>query len=72
MMLVDASARRRRARAPGLAVYVYTVDEPAEMERLLGLGVDGLFTNFPDRLRAAALARIVPQGMSLEFAARFS
>jgi glycerophosphoryl diester phosphodiesterase len=35
-----------------LAVYPYTVDEPAEMRRLLELGVDGLFTNYPDRLRA--------------------
>jgi glycerophosphoryl diester phosphodiesterase len=45
------------AHAAGLAVYVFTVDAPDEMERLLGLGVDGLFTNFPDRMRALVGAR---------------
>jgi glycerophosphoryl diester phosphodiesterase len=34
-----------------LAVYPYTVDEIDSMERLLDLGVDGLFTNRPNRLR---------------------
>jgi glycerophosphoryl diester phosphodiesterase len=40
------------AHAAGLAVYPYTVDRAEDMRRLLDLGVDGMFTNFPDRLRA--------------------
>ncbi|MCP5057614.1 MAG: glycerophosphodiester phosphodiesterase [bacterium] len=36
----------------GLAVYVFTVDGPERMEELIGWGVDGLFTNHPDRMRA--------------------
>lgn len=34
----------------GLLVHPYTVDEEADMGRLVGLGVDGIFTNYPDRL----------------------
>ncbi|MGQ0814574.1 MAG: glycerophosphodiester phosphodiesterase [Gemmatimonadota bacterium] len=37
----------------GLAVHPYTVNEPDEMKRLIALGVDGMFTDFPDRLREA-------------------
>ncbi len=38
------------ARAMGVRLLVYTVNEPAEMERLAALGVDGIFTDFPDRM----------------------
>ena len=47
---VDAAAIER-AHAEGLAVHVYTVDEPEEMRALLTDGVDGLFTNWPSRMR---------------------
>lgn len=33
-----------------LAVHPYTVNTTEEMEALVALGVDGMFTNFPDRL----------------------
>ena len=39
------------AHAEGLAVYVFTVDPEDQMRRMLELGVDGLFTNHPARLR---------------------
>jgi glycerophosphoryl diester phosphodiesterase len=41
----------RAAHGEGLAVHVFTVDPEAAMRRMFDLGVDGLFTNFPGRLR---------------------
>ncbi|MDP3857184.1 MAG: glycerophosphodiester phosphodiesterase family protein [Stagnimonas sp.] len=38
------------AKARGLEVYVYTVNDPAEYRRLAALGIDGVFTDYPDRL----------------------
>jgi glycerophosphoryl diester phosphodiesterase len=39
------------ARALGLAVVPWTVNAPADIERMLDLGVDGLITDYPDRAR---------------------
>jgi glycerophosphoryl diester phosphodiesterase len=33
-----------------MSVYAWTVDEPAEMRRLIAYGVDGIMTNWPERL----------------------
>ncbi|WP_323976127.1 glycerophosphodiester phosphodiesterase [Aeromonas hydrophila] len=45
----------------GLKVLVYTVDEPADQAMLAAIGVDGIFTNRPDRfLPPAKNGLIVP------------
>jgi glycerophosphoryl diester phosphodiesterase len=41
----------RRIHAAGRKVFPYTEDDPLGMARLLDLGVDGIFTNHPARLR---------------------
>nr|WP_295712628.1 glycerophosphodiester phosphodiesterase [uncultured Halomonas sp.] len=40
----------RLANENGLPVHVYTINETDEMKRLMDMGVNGLFTNYPDRL----------------------
>ncbi len=42
-----ADAHRR-----GYRVFVYTVNEPADLERMRRFGVDGVFTDFPERVAA--------------------
>ena len=50
--LVDR-ALVERAHELGLQVHVWTIDDPAEMRRLVEIGVDGLMTDEPAVLRAA-------------------
>ena len=48
---LDAAALAQ-ARAAGLAVVPWTVNDPARMDALIALGVDGLITDRPDLARA--------------------
>jgi glycerophosphoryl diester phosphodiesterase len=50
LTVVDPALVQRAHRA-GLQVHVWTVDEAAEMERLLDMGVDGIVTDRPTVLR---------------------
>lgn len=49
--LVDAD-HLAWAHAQGCSVNTWTVDNPAEMDRLLNLGIEGVITDRPDLLRA--------------------
>jgi glycerophosphoryl diester phosphodiesterase len=46
-----------RAHAAGLQVHAWTVNDPAVMASLLGLGVDGIMTDQPEILRDVLVAR---------------
>jgi glycerophosphoryl diester phosphodiesterase len=41
------------ARRLGLGIVTWTVNEKADIERMLELGVDGIISDYPDRVRAA-------------------
>lgn len=48
------------AKALGLRVIPWTVNDRADMERMVALGVDGIITDYPDRLRAVMAAKGTP------------
>jgi glycerophosphoryl diester phosphodiesterase len=49
-----------RAHALGLAVLPWTVNDPADMVRLIDWGVDGIITDYPDRLRKVMADKGMP------------
>jgi|TARA_B100001971_G_C18211010_1_gene550674 glycerophosphoryl diester phosphodiesterase len=49
LRLVDADLVQR-IHAAGLKVYVFTVNHTADISRMMADQVDGVFTNFPDRV----------------------
>ena len=56
----------RRAHRAGMTVLPWTVDEPATMHSMIDAGVDGVITDYPDRLRTIMAQR----GLSLPLPAR--
>lgn len=52
-----AEPQIREAQALGLKVIPWTVNDKALMDKLMGWGVDGLITDYPDRLREVMSAR---------------
>ena len=50
----------KEAQSLGLKVVPWTINNPADMERMIGWGVDGLITDYPDRLREVMKARGMP------------
>ena len=52
------------ARAHGLAVRAWTVNDPAALARVAALGVDGVITDLPDVARAAVAAVAAPAALA--------
>ncbi|MGE3347740.1 MAG: glycerophosphodiester phosphodiesterase [Ramlibacter sp.] len=56
----------KEAQGLGLKVIPWTINNPADMERLMGWGVDGLITDYPDRLRELMQKRGLPLPRALK------
>jgi glycerophosphoryl diester phosphodiesterase len=54
------AAKVKEAQALGLTVLAWTVNEPAQIARVMDLGVDGIVTDRPDLLRAEMQRRGLP------------
>jgi glycerophosphoryl diester phosphodiesterase len=50
----------KEAQSLGLQVIPWTINNPAEMERFVGWGVDGIISDYPDRVRTVMQARGMP------------
>ena len=54
------AAKLAEAKSLGLAVVVWTVNEPADIARMLALGVDGIISDRPDLVRVEMQKRGMP------------
>lgn len=52
--------RLAEAQGLGIKVIVWTVNEPADMAALIDLGIDGIITDYPDRLRRVMAEKGLP------------
>ncbi|MCA0215010.1 MAG: glycerophosphodiester phosphodiesterase [Proteobacteria bacterium] len=50
----------KEAQGLGLKIVPWTINNPADMDRLIGWGVDGIITDYPDRLREVMQKRGMP------------
>ena len=50
----------KEAHAIGIEVLPWTVDDPVDMARLIDMGVDGIITDYPDRLREVMASKALP------------
>jgi glycerophosphoryl diester phosphodiesterase len=55
-----SDAALAEAKSLGLQTVVWTVDAPDDMDALIARGVDGIITDYPDRLRAAMTRHGMP------------
>jgi glycerophosphoryl diester phosphodiesterase len=53
-------AQLKTAHELGIRVVVWTLNEPADMGRYIDLGVDGIITDYPDRLRQVLMSKGKP------------
>jgi len=54
------AAQLKEARALGIAVVVWTVNDPALIAAMMDLGVDGIISDYPERVRAEMQKRAMP------------
>ena len=60
MSVADLYVLRRFSNDLGLLVIPWTVNDRSEMARLIDLGVDGIISDYPDRLRGVMAEKNLP------------